>query len=95
MVPQMKTSCPQAVWWGYYRGIGGNTLPHLLPMRYIHLVYIQHVKPVYIIATVHISLCQDMGHFGNSLIAFYMHFKTVGRIFVLIVSKLGMIKIGL
>lgn len=60
--------------------------PRLLPMRYIHLVYIQHVTQVYIIVTVHISLCQDVGHYGNGLIAFYMYF-------VLKAKKLEIIKI--
>lgn len=70
-------------------------LPRLLPMRYIHLVYIQHVTQVYIIVTVHISLCQDVGHYGNGLIAFYMYFNTIGRLFVLKAKKLEIIKIGL
>lgn len=58
------------------------------------LPYIQHFIQVYVTVTVHISLCQNVGHFDNSLIAFFMHIKTVGRIFVLIMNKLKIRKIG-
>ena len=40
MVPQMEMSCLRGEWWGSYKETGGNMSPHLLLMRYYHIIWL-------------------------------------------------------